>query len=435
MKSIGSSGLKRTGGLIYEEFLPRLQGILAIRVFSEMSNNSSVIGGILYAIKSLIRQCEWRVEPTSEDEKAREEALFVEGAIHDMSISWDDFLCEVLTMLVYGWCFHEIVYKRRNGSNKKSSLSSKYTDGRIGWQKFGIRAQDTLDHWEFDDDGDLLGLVQHDYYSDRGPVFIPIEKALLFRIDPTKGNPEGRSVLRTAVRDWWFLKRIQEIEAIGIERDLAGLPDMQVPIGMLKSDASTTQKTLLDDLKKMMQEVKRDERECVIRPSEVDTNGNPTGYKFGLVSTGGSRQIDTNAIITRYEQRIAMSVLMEYMLLGMQEVGSRSLADSKTHISSLAHGAIMDSIAGIFNTFAIPRLMRLNGVSSEYWPTLEHGDIESPDLTALGGFLTSMASAGVLGSGTALERELLSMAKLSLPEEDLEMAKSCHDSHYFDICK
>jgi hypothetical protein len=35
----------------------------------------------------------------------------------------------------------------------------------------------------------------------------------------------GRSILRNAVRSWWLLKRIQEHEAIGIERDLPGFPD------------------------------------------------------------------------------------------------------------------------------------------------------------------------------------------------------------------
>jgi hypothetical protein len=33
----------------------------------------------------------------------------------DMSHTWDDMISEILTMLVYGWSWHEIVYKKRVG--------------------------------------------------------------------------------------------------------------------------------------------------------------------------------------------------------------------------------------------------------------------------------------------------------------------------------
>lgn len=52
---------------------------------------------------------------------------------------------------------------------------------------------------------------------------------MLFRTESVKDNPEGRSILRNAYRSWYFKRRIQEIEAIGIERDLAGLPVIHAP--------------------------------------------------------------------------------------------------------------------------------------------------------------------------------------------------------------
>ena len=44
-----------------------------------------------------------------------------------------------------------------------------------------------------------------------------------------KGNPEGRRILRDAYRAWYFKKRLEEFEAIGVERDLAGMPVGKVP--------------------------------------------------------------------------------------------------------------------------------------------------------------------------------------------------------------
>ena len=64
---------------------------------------------------------------------------------------------------------------------------------------------------------------------DFGVLTIPLEKALHFRTTSVKNNPEGRSILRTAYRSWYFKTRIQEIEGIGIERNLAGFPVLYAP--------------------------------------------------------------------------------------------------------------------------------------------------------------------------------------------------------------
>ena len=174
----------------------------------------------------------------------------------DMSVSWPDFLAEVLSFLPYGWSFFEIIYKIRKGYNEDTKSSSNYSDGRVGWGKFAVRSQDTLFKWEFDEEGGLQGLWQMapPNYEE---VYIPLEKALHFRTETHKNNPEGRSILRNAYRSWYFLKRIQEIEAIGIERDLAGLPVMQVPVELLSSNATSSQKAVVDDFRDMIQKIRR----------------------------------------------------------------------------------------------------------------------------------------------------------------------------------
>ncbi|MCE2604181.1 hypothetical protein LH384_34385, partial [Pseudomonas aeruginosa] len=55
------------------------------------------------------------------------------------------------------------------------------------------------------------------------------DRALHFVTKSRKNNPEGRSVLRGAYRAWYFKRRIQEIEGIGLERDLAGFPVLTAP--------------------------------------------------------------------------------------------------------------------------------------------------------------------------------------------------------------
>lgn len=407
---LGSSGLKRSGqrGLVYEEFLPQLQDERARKVYREMRDNDAVVGAVLFAIEMLIRQAEWRVE--GEDEDLVE---FIESCLTDMSTSWEDFLAEVLSMLVYGWSWHEVVYKRRLGPDQKDpSKHSQYNDGKIGWRKFPIRSQDSLQEWVFDDEGGVQAMVQSappDYKT----IEIPIERSLLFRTGLHKGNPEGRSLLRSAWRPWVMKRRMEEIEGIGVERDLAGIP-------VIYRDG-TMAAAYDDELKKILRNVRRDEQEGILLPLAYDENGNKL-LTFELLSSAGSRQMNVDQVINRYDKRIAMCMLADFILLGQQAVGSFALASSKTELFSLAISTFLKSIASVFNLYAIPRLIAVNGLvpkEPKDMPKLVPGDIESPDLAILGQFLTALAGAGApLFPDETLESHLRALA--DLPERSEE---------------
>ncbi len=176
---IGRTGLKRWGGMLNEEFLPELRGTRGQKVYHEMSENSAIIGGCLSAIEMLIRQVTWDVEPAGTSAEDQERAEFVEGCLSDLSTPWTDVVIEHLSMLPRGFSVVELVYKRREGPDAPSP--SKFDDGRVGWQKFAPRGQETLvDNWEFDEAGGIKGVWQV-AAPDFQRRFLPIEKMLLFR--------------------------------------------------------------------------------------------------------------------------------------------------------------------------------------------------------------------------------------------------------------
>ena len=290
-KEIGRIGQRRYGGVIYEEFLPELRGKRGIEVYREMSENDDVVGAILFAIEMLIKQTNWNVQLGGASAKDREAAEFVESCMNDMQDTWIDTISEIISFITYGWSFHEIVYKRRMGSSRNPQIKSKYNDGLIGWQKLPIRGQETLYQWEYDNEDNLLGMTQMPPPS-FGTYTIPIDKALLFRTKSRKNNPEGRSILRNSYRSWYFKKRIQEIEGIGIERDLAGLPVMYLPqdYDEVWDDTNPVSIAKRRPFESMVQNIRRDEMEGVVLPE---------GFKLELLSSGGTRQFETNAIINR----------------------------------------------------------------------------------------------------------------------------------------
>jgi hypothetical protein len=417
---LGQTGLKQAGGIIDAEWLNQLKGIRGVRAYTEMRDNDAVVGAILYAIESLIRQVEWTVRPADDSDAALDAARFLEECVEDMSNDWESFISETLSMLVFGFAPFEICYKVRGGDSEDVTRRSKYNDGRIGWRKFSIRGQDTIAKWIFDEDGVVSGMVQR---VDFDEVVIPIEKLLLFVTKNERGNPQGRSLLRNAFRSWYFLKRLQEIEAIGVERDLAGLPVLQVPPQIMTSKATTAERALRNELESIIQQIRRDEREGVILPAELDRDGKPTGFKLSLLSSGGSRQMNTDQIIRRYESRIAMSVLAEFILLGSDAHGSFALASSKTALFATSLRAILESMAATLNRFAVDRLFAYNPEFDQtLLPRFTYGDIEDRPLDEISSFLTQMTNVGLITPDAGLEEVLRENA--GLPPLDLETAQA-----------
>lgn len=407
MAELGHTNLKAAGGQVREEILRDLQGREGIKVYKQMRDNDSTVGAILFAVSMLIRQAEWTLSPfeakNSSDEDAAE---FVKSCLDDMSMTWQDVLTEILTMLPFGWAYLETVYKRRDGYQPNNpGQSSKYSDGRIGWRKLPLRPQDSLHKWELDPAGGIKGMWQNGSIGS-APIFLPIEKCLLFRTEATKNNPEGRSVLRNSYVPWYFKKKIQEIEGIGIERDLAGLPVIQAPEGMdIFDDTNPEMVTAKREAEMIVRNIRRDEQEGIVLPF---------GWELTLLSTGGKRNFDTGAIISRYDTAVAMTVLADFIILGHNNrYGSFALAGSKTHMFGVAIGGWLNSIKAVFNRYAIPRLLAINGMDVSRPPTLNYSDIEVPDLAALGKYLSDLQRAGFkLFPNEVIEKKLLEFAGL-----------------------
>ncbi len=424
MRDLGQTGLKRFSGFIFEEFLHELVGWKGIKIYQEMGDNDATVGAVLFAIDKIIRGVQWRTKPASQEPFDLEASEFLESCMSDMSHTWSDTIAEVLTMLRYGYSFHEIVYKRRCGDSTDPSMRSKHSDGRIGWRKIPIRSQDTIYRWIFDDNGGIQGAEQ------LAPPFyrytqIPIQKALLFRTTTEKNNPEGKSILRTAYRAWYIKKNLENIEGIGMERDLAGLPVIGVPPDILSSNASAQQKAILAHCKEIVTNIRRDEQEGVVFPLAYDANGKPL-YELKLLSTGGQRQFDTDKIITRYDQRIAMACLADFILLGQNAVGSFALSTTKINLFTTSLKAFLNIIADTFNRYAIPRLFELNpDMQISDYPQICPGDVDNVNLEELGNYIQKLAGAGApLFPNMDLEKYLMKVAKLPEPVDPLSQPLS-----------
>ena len=449
---IGSTGLKQFAGFVREEYLRELQGQRGMSKFREMGDDD-IIGACLFAIEQLAGQVDWSVEPpessTEGPAKATSKAFpppkpagakpgqpppstrpelqpkpekpqldekgeFLRTALfEDMDRPFRETVREILSMLQYGHAPMEIVYKRRVARQHiDPAKASRFDDGLIGWDKWAIRSQETVYRWLFDEDGAWEGLEQQ--AEGFPPVSIASEKLLLFRAGQRRGNPEGRSIIRPAYQSWYFKKRIREIEGIGIERDLNGIPVMTAPENQdwwNPNDVNAAVK--LAYAQRLVTSIRNDEQAGLVLPF---------GSTLELLGSGNTgKKVDTNAIITRYDQRIAMTMLADFILIGHDQVGSKALADTKVDAFTLALTAFLDHIEDQINRVAVPRLWKLNGWPIEELPRVKHSKVGKVDLVALGDFLQKASASGLpLFPNTSLEEHLHDVAEFPPPPEGFE---------------
>lgn len=391
---LGEMGLQRQGGHVFEDFIPKLRNLhTRMRTYEEMVTDPT-IGAILFAIELHLRRVDFDIKPSDgEDEEAKEIAKFVKEALHDMDHTWQDFLSEVLSMIPYGFSVHEVVYKKRD-------------DGHIVWCKFPIRAQKTIWEWEFDDEtGDVSGLWQRTW-NQRKPVYIPKDKFLLFRPSAARGNPEGRSALRTCYHSWYFKKKLEVTEAIGIERDLTGYPVIKPTMDIFGN--SNLARSMRSYAESMVTRIRKDEQMGSVLPP---------GWELELMASPGRGQVDTGEVISRYDVRIAQSMLADIIMLGHGQTGSYALADTKHELLMSALESWLETIVETFNRYAIPELLRLNGWDdSEKYPKLLTSPVKKIDPLKLANTLYRLIGVDAIKADTPLEKYLRDF--LGLPDAD-----------------
>ncbi len=434
-RDIGSSGLRQYGGWVREEYLRALQGREAARVYREMYDGSAVVQAMLFAITQSMRKINWRVESANDSPDAMEAADFADSVRLDMSHTWDELIVEALSMLHFGFAPHEIVYKKRDGEDEKTvpsndgvgvkvSPGSKYDDGLIGIARLPLRGQETILRWYFDINGQILGMQQQPWL---GPLIdLPIEKLLLFRPQHYKNNPEGRSILRSSYRPYYFIKRVEEQEAIMFER-LSGLPMLKVPNALLEAAATgdTKASASLAQYKKIITNVRIDEQMGIVLPSDTWQGPNgPTNipmYEFELVTPKStSLHVSSDVIIKRYNLDILKTVLADFIDLGHQARGTQNLAINKVDMFYQGVEGWLNSMSSVFNRYLIPRIWALNGLDRDVMPRYVPDLAQRVDLDVLSNFVLRLAQAGArLFPDTDLENFLRDSAGLPEINEDL----------------
>lgn len=416
---VGASGVVMYGGVLYHDDQDRAwRGIERDRTIRAMVSDP-LVGAILHAIEMYVRRVDWFVEPADDSPVAAEVAEFVTSALADMEGTWPgDAIADIMTYIPWGYSVLEVVHKLRNGpENLDPTHRSMHSDGRIGWRGWYLRPQITRDGWLMERD-EPVGFRQR-IDGMFQTVVIPLNRCLYVRYGSAGGSPEGRTPLRHAYDAWYYKRQIQRIEAIGIERDLAGLPHMRIP-----SDDIEHQTATYTMAQKIVTSIRNDAMAGVVTASDRDEHGH-LFQEFELVSTGGQRSFDTDIVIKRYANEVVIAFLANVLRVGQDATGSYALSSTMSDMFVTSLGAHLDIVQDAVNEQCVRALVRLNGWPPELTPKLKHGDIESADVARIGAYLMQLSNTGLLEDTPALRGFAHELAGLPVPSlEELEAAQA-----------
>jgi hypothetical protein len=414
-----------TGDIRADEFLQELKGKKAIQKYREMRDNNAIVGSIMYAVEQTLRDVKVDIVPADDSEVAKREADFLKSVIEDMDHSLDDHISEALSYLTYGFSWFEVVYKVRGGDTRSPKKNSKYEDGRIGVKKIAIRAPWTVEEFEVDQNtGEILGMYQEAAWGKR-PAMIPVEKSLYYRTTSLNNDPSGRSVLRNAYVSYTYLNKIQGYEAIAIERELHGVPVGRMPAEYLSADATADQAALRGQFERILRDLKNNEQGYALLPSDlyVDADGKPTNQRLmdvELITANGSRSIDIDPVVKRYQHDIARSLMAEFLMLGSGS-GSYALSKTKTDLFLRSLESYINTIVDVLNKQLVERLWQLNGLDWATMPKLVAGDVAPHDLREIASFLRNINGAGIeLQDQTEVVTDLMSIAEIDFDSNKYE---------------
>lgn len=412
----GYMGLSIFSGVSTDEIKRELNFPYNIKIYKEMSYHSA-INASLTLFENIVGKATWSFKPpvdaTAEEIK---QCKLVQSMMDDMEHTWPEFIRDTLSMNIFGFTVHEKVYRKRLKAN-----GSMFDDGLIGWKKLPIRAQETIQKFIFSDDGnEIRGVKQnlsgvtdlYNRYENRvtNEVIMARAKFMLFRAGRHRGDPFGKSPLRDAYLAWRFLTALEDLEAVGVAKDLNGLPILMLPPQYLSEDATPEQKAIKTYYENAMRNLQMNQQSAMILPNAYDPDSKKPLFSLELLSVDGKKAFDISKIKEYYKNLIMTSLFSDVLIMGQSATGSFALGAIKNSLSGAASEGMIKVICEVINQDLIKQTYELNGWDVSRRGTMDYDNLEDADLETLSKFLQRTASVGLIEK----DREVLNFVRSSM---------------------
>ena len=365
------------------------------RTYSDILANTSIVAAGVRYFLNLIANAGWSFYP-SEADGDKQYAERAEEILTDSPLT----------------PYHRIVRRsamyRFYGFSLQEWTAARHPDGWFTFLDIAPRSQITVDRWDIDLRGEVIGVIQR-HPRTQQEIYLPREKLVYIVDDSLNDSPEGFGLFRHLVEPAKRLQRYEDLEQYGFETDLSGIPIVYAPIVRLLQmvqDGKIT-KEQYNNLVKPAEDFARDHiRNPKLsmlldsaRYESADERQQPTNNKqweVDLLTTSSNSFAENAQAIERINHEIARVLGVEQLLLGGGEAGSMALSREKSHAFYLLTDGALTEIRETYVKDLLDRIWMLNGWNIELKPIISTDAIRFTDASEAATVLRDMASAGAI---------------------------------------
>lgn len=402
VETMGHPGFQVYGGyLSTKELSPELTGQKKWENYADIVSNTSIVAAGLRQYLNLIARSEWTVTPALDNgdkssDAAKEAADFFEECIYGMQTSWGRAMRKAANFAFWGFGIQEWTGKKRE-------------DGRFGLLDLEARPPFTIEQWDTDPTGTVIGVGQRSPQTGE-LLFIPRHRMLYLVDDALTDSPDGLGLLRQMVEPAKRLQQYLKIEGWGFERDLRGIPVGRAPIqalnkavqdGLITKEKADAMIAGLTNLVQMQAKSYNTGAVLDSQPyvSKLDSGNQVTNVKQWDIEllTGQSNSLDAlYKSIDRVQREMARILGVEHLMLGDMGGGSRALGQDKSRNFYMQVEGVLGDMAEGVEKDIVGAVWRMNGLPDELRPTLTTESVQFKDVEQIATVLKDMALAGAV---------------------------------------
>jgi hypothetical protein len=393
----GAPGTAVFGGFIEERERDRtLIGHKKYDTYSNMLANVSIVAAGVRYFLNLVAKPGWKFEPKEGGGALAEKyAELLTDMSSDMETPWRRVIRRAAMYRFYGFSIQEWTAKRRD-------------DGAIGLLDIAPRPQHTIEKWDVEPTGKVLGVVQRSPI-DYKEVYLPRAKTIYVVDDSLNDSPEGLGLFRHLAEPCRRLGLYEQLEGYGFESDLRGIPLARAPLTALdqlvkNGEITEAQKlAIIAPLTEFMENHIRNPKLGLLLDSmtyesqdERQQASTAKQWDMELLKATSSTQGEIARTIDRLNREIARVLGVEQLLLGDNGVGSFAMAKEKAHnFALIIDSTLGELIESIFDDY-VTRIFILNGWDLKLRPTVKTDKLQYRSIEEVTASLEQMARAGAV---------------------------------------
>ncbi len=372
------SGSSRGGAI--RDIVPALGNrSQASKIYEEMSNSDAAVDVSLRAAKMPVMGAQYFVESASPNPDDQDIAEFVAFNLLEGSNSpFLNVLEDILRMYEFGFSVVEKVYEEREWAPKRANANRRTY---VMLRKLAPRPTMTVTGFNYDDNGGPVSVIQQAVRADDKPeeVTIDIEKSVVFTNNRKGGNLEGKSLLRTAYRPWYFKSNLYNIDGIQKERHGMGFPTVELPPGYKDTDAKAAHNLVRN-----------------IRTNEHGGAVLPPQWILKFLELPG-QPVDVMRSIEHHNGNIMLNTMTQFLLLGVEgSGGGRATSGSHQDMFNKSLRYVANQICDSINLYLIPYLVGYN-FKTDRFPKLRARNLgETKDLQQWASAMANLKAQGLV---------------------------------------